>query len=345
MSNVELNQTCGPLLRHRTVRSETAGGRRDHHQPVNHLRQNLRSPRISGILRNRYCSNERIAVIMPRGNREIPVLFQNRKFAAVCIGTADALPQITAGKRFLLVQHVMVARKVTIAFDCTRRIGRNRLQQVIILRNRKMLEYHARQRLLRGRRLPRRRNRLRLLDQRMRHIGEKTQCSHGRASIAARTRIIARIDQHQSQYVTCAINIHHGQGECARFASVHALFRQHSRLFAGTRLSRGRIEAAGEFLADPFNLGIIQTTLKIMIPESHHPGNATIGERSHQLFDCGTDHRTRLPESLLIPFGRGLHGGLRLIPAALAHGLGVHGIIAGDLVAGEDNDIRARGVK
>ena len=82
-----------------------------------------------------------------------------------------------------------------------------------------------------------------------------------------------------------------------------------------------------------------------MIPESHRPGNATIGERSHQLFDRGADHRTRLPESLLIPFGRGLHGGLCLVPAALTHGLGVRGIIAGDLVAGEDDDIGARGVK
>ena len=294
---------------------------------------------------NRDRADETIAMVMTCGNGKVTVVAQHRILAAVGIGAADALPQIAARLRLALVQHVMVARKVTIAFDRTRRIGRNRLQQVIILRNRKMLEYHARQRLLRSLRLPRRRNRLRLRDQRMRHIGKKTQCGHGRASIAARTRIIARIDQNQSQYVTCAINIHHGQGECARFASVHALFRQHSRLFAGTHLSRGRIEAAGEFLADPFNLDIIQTALKIMIPESHRPGNATIGERSHQLFDCGADHRTRLPESLLIPFGRGLHGGQCLAPAALTHGLGVRGIIAGDLVAGEDDDIGARGVK
>ena len=192
MSNVELDQTCGPLLRHRTVRSETAGGRRDHHQLANHLRQNLRSPRISGILRNRYRSNERIAVIMPRGNREIPVLFQNRKFAAVCIGTADALPQITAGKRFLLVQNVVFSGEIAVAFDRACRIRRSRLQQLVILLHRKMLKYHARHCLfLRLRGFVRSYLFLRLRGHHFRHFSKESQRLRGRASVPAGMCIIA----------------------------------------------------------------------------------------------------------------------------------------------------------
>ena len=192
MSNVELNQTCGPLLRHRTVRSETTGGRRDHHQPANHLRQNLRHSRISGIPRNRYRSNERITVIMPRGNREIPTLLQNRKFAAIGIGAADALSQITAGKRFLLVQNVVFSSEIAVAFDRARRIRRSRLQQLVILLHRKMLKYHARHCLfLRFRGFVRNYLFLRLRGHHFRHFGKKSQRLRGRASIPAGTCVIA----------------------------------------------------------------------------------------------------------------------------------------------------------
>lgn len=101
MADVELDQPRGPLLRHRTIRSETAGGRRDHHQTAN-LAWRSRRLRISRghFSRNRHCSNECVAVIMSRGNRKIVMLFQYREFTAVGIRAADTLPQITAGKRF-----------------------------------------------------------------------------------------------------------------------------------------------------------------------------------------------------------------------------------------------------
>ena len=54
----------------------------------------------SHFSRNRHCSNECVAVIMPRGNRKIVMLFQYREFTAVGIRAADTLPQILPGSVF-----------------------------------------------------------------------------------------------------------------------------------------------------------------------------------------------------------------------------------------------------
>ena len=99
------------------------------------------------------------------------MLFQYREFTAVGIRAADTLPQITAGKRFFLIQNVMFSSEIAVAFNRTRRIRRGRLKQLVILLHRKMLEYHAR-----DRRFLRSLNFLRLRTHRFRHIGKKLQC-------------------------------------------------------------------------------------------------------------------------------------------------------------------------
>ena len=120
------------------------------------------------------------------------MLFQYREFTAVGIRAADTLPQITAGKRFFLIQNVMFSSEIAVAFNRTRRIRRSRLQQLVILLHRKMLKYHARHCLfLRLRGFVRSCLFLRLRGHHFRHFGKKSQRLRGRASVPAGTCVIA----------------------------------------------------------------------------------------------------------------------------------------------------------
>ena len=309
-------------------------------------------------------------MVVPGGNRKISRLVKDCEFAAVGIRAADALPQIASGLRFVFVEHEMPPREVAVSFNRARSGGRDRLEQAIILFDREMLEHHAWQR---GRRLARFARRvlfilpvllqlLRLRRHQPRRIRQEAQRGFRRASVAAGTRVIARIQQDQAQHVIRAIDVRHRQRECAGRARDHGLFRQsevlfhianimfHTMFHGDARRAVGsafRIDTPWEFAADAFDLGIVEPALEVMVAERHSPRHAAVGKRVDQLFDGGSHQFAGVFQCGRIAFpGRFGRCGCRTrVPATLAGGQRVCGIISGDLVAVENNKIGACGVK
>ena len=244
-------------------------------------------------------------MVVPGGNRKISRLVKDCEFAAVGIRAADALPQIASGLRFVFVEHEMPPREVAVSFNRARSGGRDRLEQAIILFDREMLEHHAWQR---GRRLARFARRvlfilpvllqlLRLRRHQPRRIRQEAQRGFRRASVAAGTCVIARIQQDQAQHVIRAIDVRHRQRECAGRARDHGLFRQsevlfhiadimfHAMLHGDARRAVGsafRIDTPWEFAADAFDFVIVEPALEVMVAERHSPRHAAVGKRVDQ---------------------------------------------------------------
>ena len=83
--------------------------------------------------------------------------------------------------------------------------------------------------------------------------------------------------------------------------------------------------------------------MTVVVTVRDHPRDATVDQRLEKLPDALSYHVARmvklLAARLVLPdtFQRGA-------PAALAERIGVSAVIPGDLIAGEDDDIRSRGI-
>ena len=111
-----------------------------------------------------------------------------------------------------------------------------------------------------------------------------------------------------------------------------------------------RIQAPGEFAVDGVELGVIQTALEIVVAVGHRPGDAAFHQRRRELGDHAADLLTRALQVggmalRRTPVGGLLDGGPPVRPPALAEGVGIGRVVPGDLVAGEDRDVGARGVQ
>ena len=108
-----------------------------------------------------------------------------------------------------------------------------------------------------------------------------------------------------------------------------------------------RIDTPWEFAADAFDFVIVEPALEVMVAERHSPWHAAVGKRVDQLFDGGSHQFAGVFQCGRIAFpGRFGRCGCRTrVPATLAGGQRVCGIISGDLVAVENNKIGACGVK
>ena len=88
-------------------------------------------------------AHEPVAMVVTDRHGEIPTcLLQQREFAVIVVGTADTLTQIAAGLGFRLIQHVAVPVERAIPLDRIRRVRRHLTQQIVVLRQRQMLEQH-----------------------------------------------------------------------------------------------------------------------------------------------------------------------------------------------------------
>ena len=144
---------------------------------------------------------------------------------------------------------------------------------------------------------------LRLRRHQPRRIRQERSAASRRASVAAGTRVIARIQQDQAQHVIRAIDVRHRQRECAGRARDHGLFRQsevlfhianimfHTMFHGDARRAVGsafRIDTPWEFAADAFDFVIVEPALEVMVAERHSPRHAAVGKRVDQLFDGGS---------------------------------------------------------
>ena len=233
-----------------------------------------------------------------------------------------------------------------------------------------MLEHHAWQRGRRRARFARRvlfilpvlLQLLRLRRHQPRRIRQEAQRGFRRASVAAGTRVIAGIQQDQAQHVIRAIDVCHRQRECAGRARDHGLFRQSEVLFHITDImfhtmfhgdarravgSAFRIDTPWEFAADASISALSSPHWKSWLPNVTAYGTP---RSASGWTSCSTVARTNSRVCsqcgrIAFPGRFGRCGCRTRVPATLAGGQHVCGIISGDLVAVENNKIGACGVK
>ena len=207
-----------------------------------------------------------------------------------------------------------------------RRGGRDRLEQPVILRQRRVLEHH----------------RPHALPQLRRHLPQKAQRARARRAIPACRRVIARIHEHDAEHRFSAL-VRDRQCERARLAREHRLARQRGHALRHThgavRRRSGRVDAAVELAVELVELRIAQPALKIMVAVRDRPRHTRVDEWLHALPDRRAHQLPCVREREFAPLGE-----RRRLPVALAIRLRIGGVIPGDLIAREDHEVGPRGL-